>query len=404
MQTENKFNRVVKGALLIAGTSIGGGMLALPVQLSLGGFVPSVVIYLFCWALMACTGLLFLEISLWIKGESNIISMARKTLGPIGQAVAWVLYLFLFYSLTLSYISGCGALMSQFFPGSLPQVLGPLLFVLLFAPFVFYGARAVGRINELFMVGLGVCYFLFVFYGVPHINVELLKGGSWSLAIIGLPVAFTAFAYQGTVPTLIHYLDHDPKDARIAIIAGSSIPFFAYVVWQALILGIVPVHGPGGLAEALINEDNAVHPLRYFVESQHLHIIGQFFAFFAMTTSFFGVTLGLFDFLADGLNIKKTAKGKTILSLLVFLPPLAISYFYPKIFLTALGYAGGFGCAALLGLLPILMVWSGRYRMNLTSTYSLVGGKPLLLALFLFVVAEIFVQLMLTLGVISINQ
>ena len=100
---------------------------------------------------------------------------------------------------------------------------------------------------------------------------------------------------------------------------------------------------------------------------------------------------------------KKTAKGKTILAFLVFLPPLAISYFYPKIFLTALGYAGGFGCAALLGLLPILMVWSGRYRMNLTSKYSLIGGKPLLLALLLFVVAEIFVQLMLTLGVISTN-
>jgi tyrosine-specific transport protein len=98
------FGKVTKGALLIAGTSIGGGMLALPVESALGGFIPSVFIYLICWALMASTGLLFLEVSLWIEGESNIISMAQKTLGWGGQLVAWLLYLFLFYSLTMAVV------------------------------------------------------------------------------------------------------------------------------------------------------------------------------------------------------------------------------------------------------------------------------------------------------------
>lgn len=375
-------------------------MLALPVELSLGGFVPSVFIYLFCWGLMACTGLLFLEVSMWIKGESNIISMAEKTLGTTGQALAWGLYLFLFYSLSLSYVSGCGALISQIFPDIIPDELGPLFFVLLFAPFVFSGARVVGKINAIFMFGLGACYFLFVFYGLPHIDFELLEHKNWSLSLVGLPVAFTAFAYQGTVPTLIHYLDHNPKDARAAIIFGSSIPFVAYVIWQALILGIVPVEGHGGLAEALMNEDNAVHPLRLFIDNQYVYVIGQFFAFFAMVTSFFGVTIGLQDFLADGLSIKKTAKGKCLLAMLVFIPPLIISYFYPKVFLTALSYAGGFGCAVLLGLFPVLMVWSGRYRMKLDSEYSLIGGKPLLVFLILLVVIEVCVQIMLMFGFI----
>lgn len=393
-----KLNRTIKGALLIAGTSIGGGMLAMPVELSLGGFVPSVLIYLICWGLMACTGLLFLEVSMWIKGESNIISMAEKTLGSTGQAVAWVLYLFLFYSLSLSYVSGCGALIAQIFPDIVPDELGPLLFVLLFSPFVFCGARVVGKINALFMFGLGICYFLFVYFGTPHVNLELLQHKNWTLALVGLPVAFTAFAYQGTVPTLIHYLNHNAKDARTAIILGSSIPFVAYIIWQALILGIVPVEGPGGLAEALANDDNAVHPLRLFIDNQYVYLIGQFFAFFAMVTSFFGVTIGLQDFLADGLSIKKTAKGKLLLACLVFVPPLVISYFYPKVFLTALSYAGGFGCATLLVLFPVLMVWSGRYRMKLKSSYSLIGGKPLLVLLLLLVIIEVFVQILLMTG------
>ncbi len=398
-----KKGRTLKGALLIAGTSIGGGMLGLPVKLSLGGFIPSIFIYLFCWGLMASTALLFLEVSLWIKGESNIISMAQKTLGKSGQVFAWCLYLFLFYSLTLAYVSGCGSLVAQIFPKIVSEQLGPLLFVLFFAPFVYCGARVVGRINTLFMVGLGVCFVLFVYMGLPHVQGELLLRRDWTLSLIGLPITFTSFAFQGTVPTLIHYLDHDPKAARKAIIIGSSLPFFAYVLWQALILGIVPAYGVGGLAEALVNGDTAVYPLRFFIDNPQVYTIGQFFAFFAMITSFFGVTIGLQDFLADGLNVKKTAKGKLLLTSLVFIPPLIISYFNPKVFLSALDYAGGFGCALLLALLPILMVWSGRYRMKLDSRYSLMGGKALLIMLGLFVVFEVAVQLMLIAGYFSLN-
>jgi len=395
------FGKVVKGALLIAGTSIGGGMLALPVESALGGFVPSVVIYLICWALMASTGLLFLEVSLWMGGESNIISMAQKTLGWGGQLVAWLLYLFLFYSLTVAYISGCGDLLTQIFPDVIAKEYGALLFVLFYAPFVYAGATVVGRINSFFMVGLGVCYLIFVYLGFSHVKIDFLERRDWYLSLMGLPVAFTAFAYQGTVPTLINYLDHDPKSARLAIIAGSSLPFFAYVIWQALILGIVPVEGAGGLAEALAHGDNAVHPLRLFIANPNVYHVGQFFAFFAMVTSFFGVTLGLKDFLADGFKIKQTGLGKFFLCLMVFVPPLIIAIINKNLFLSALGVAGGFGCATLLGLLPILMVWVGRYQLKLHSPYSFFGGRVLLIILALLIAFEILVQIFLMSGLIK---
>ena len=41
-------NRIVGGTLLVAGTSIGAGMLALPVVTALGGFFPAFFIYLLC--------------------------------------------------------------------------------------------------------------------------------------------------------------------------------------------------------------------------------------------------------------------------------------------------------------------------------------------------------------------
>lgn len=389
----NKSGSIFGGALLVAGTSIGGGMLALPILTSLGGFVPSLVIYLCCWMFMACTGLLFLEISLWMHEEANVVSMADRTLGKFGKLAAWAIYLFLFYCLTLAYIVGCGNLVVDFFHNSIPAWLGSLIFVALFAPFVFAGARVVGKLNVFLMLGLVGSFLIFIWVGYPSVNLEYLKHKDWSLSLLALPVSFTSFAYQGIIPTLVHYMDYNPRKTRFAILIGSFIPLVIYIIWQWLILGIVPTFGPGGLAEALEKGQNAVEPLNNFIRNPKIYLIGQYFAFFALVTSFFGVTLGLLDFLADGLGMKKKPGNKLFLCFLVFVPPMIVACMYPHIFLKALDYAGGFGCALLLGLMPILMVWSGRYRLGLKSEYSLPGGRPLLIVLIAFVIFELVCEL-----------
>lgn len=380
---------VFKGTLLVAGTSIGGGMLALPILTGLTGFLPSILVYFFCWLFMASTGLLFLEICFWMDPDANIVSMAEKTLGKPGKWAGWILYLFLFYCLTLAYIVGCGDLMVELFNDSIPEWLGSLLFVLLFAPLVFAGVRVAGRVNVVLMFGLALSYCAFVWLGYKHIKWDLLLERNWSAFPLAFPIAFTAFAYQGTIPTLVNYMHRDVTKVRLAIIFGTLIPFIVYVIWQALILGIVPVHAPGGLLDALKQGENAAQPLKYFIQNPNVYVVGQFFAFFALVTSFLGVTLGLLDFLSDGLNIKKTALGKLFLCSLIFIPPLLFAFSYPGVFLMALDYAGGFGCALLLGLLPVLMVWSGRYYLRLHSPYSLWGGKTYLVILALFVLFEL---------------
>jgi len=388
MSTANVF----KGSLLIAGTSIGGGMLALPVLTSLGGFVPSLAIYLACWIFMASTGLLFLEVSQWIGKETNIVTMARTTLGLPGQIATWLIYLFLFYCLTVAYIVGCGNLVNDLFQGQVPQWASFLLFLAVFVPFVYAGAHLVGKLNVGLMLGLGISFLLFVLMGWSHVNPQNLIYRNWSLSLLGLPIAFTSFAYQGIIPTLVSYFDHDIPKARKAILIGSFIPLIAYVIWQWLILGIVPTFGPGGLQETLEAGQNAVHPLKNFIQNPSIYIIAQFFAFFALVTSFLGVTLGLVDFLADGLSVTKTNLNKLWLCALVFIPPLVIAILYPHIFLKALDFAGGYGCALLLGLMPILMVWAGRYYQNRQAAYPFPGGRLALLALLAFIVLELAVE------------
>ncbi len=385
---------VFGGTFLVAGTAIGGGMLALPVLTAAGGFFPAVLLYVLCWLFMTCTGLLLMEVVLWSKREVNIVSMAQMTLGLPGKIFAWVLYLFFFYSLTIAYISGGGNLVRDVFHGlgltQTPLGIGPFLFVCIFAPIVFVGARAVDRVNIVLMGGLILSFLLFVAIGFSHVNLHLLIHRNWPLALLATPVMFTSFGFQGIVPTLTNYMGRHPFQTRKAIWLGSSIPLLTYIIWEWLILGVVPMLG---LQEALAVGQSAVYPLKDILEFPWLFRIGEFFAFFAIVTSFLGVTLGLLDFLADGLKIKKTGQGRLYLCLMIFLPPLIFAWTYPLVFLHALRYAGGLGSALLLGLLPILMVWRGRYALGYKSDYSLPGGRIVLSILVLFIVFELAVML-----------
>lgn len=382
------------GALLVAGTTIGGGVLGLPILTGAAGFLPSIVIFLLCWLCMASTGLLFLEASQWLRGESNILSMAKTTLGNPGKGFAWLLYLFLFYCLMVAYMVGCGNLVVGFSKGGIPDWLGPIIFVILFAPLIIIPTSLAGKLNTFLIAGLALSYLGFVFLGFRYVNIDLLKHADWSKSLQVLPIAFISYAYQGIIPTLASYMHHEVKEIRKAILIGSFIPFIAYAIWEWLILGIVPLHGSGGLLESLKHGDNAVMPLKNFINNPAVYDIGQAFAFFALVTSFLGVSLGLRDFLAEGLKIKKDMKGKIFLIFLVCGFPLIIAVSYPHIFLIALNYAGGFGSALLLGLLPIIMAWRGRYQLNLTGEdqHQLPGGRLTLIILALFICIEVIAE------------
>lgn len=367
-------------------------MLALPVLTGQAGFFPSLLVYLLCWLFMATTGLLMLEVCLWMEPGANLITMSERTLGRMGKYAAWALYIFLFYSLTLAYILGCGDIIAQFLPGSISQVGGILIFVVLVSPFLYLGAKEVSSLNAWLMIFLIALYFAFVGLGISYIKPELLTYKNWKLLPLSLPIAFTAFAYQGIIPTLVSFMDRDVKQLRLTILIGTFIPLIVYVVWQVLILGIVPVEGPYGLYQTLIEGQTAVYPLKYYLQSQAVYWIGQLFAFLALATSFLGVTLGLQHFLADGLKIEEDNKGKTLLLALIILPSLTIALAYPKLFLIALDLAGGIGCALLLGLMPVLMAYKGRQRFK-TNEYQLVGGGNWTLAMLtLFIIFELICQ------------
>lgn len=385
--------RTFGGSLIVAGTSIGAGMLALPVVTGPSGFVPSIAVLVACWAFMTTTGLLFAELSFWLKSDANILSMAKRTLGRPGQIVTWVLYLFLFYSLTIAYMVGGGNLLVELFGNNTSDVVRIVLFSVAAVSVVAIGKKVIDPINRLLMIGLFVAYGGFVAIGTSCVNSEQLLFQDWSLASLALPVTFTSFGFQGTVPTLASWMHYDKKRLRRAIVIGTTITLLLYILWQWLFLGIVPRDGPNGLLETLKEGRDAVYPLQYFTNSPWVWGLGRAFAFFALTTSFLGVGIGLMDFLADGLNLDKRANRARLL-MLSFGLPLGVALCFPHVFLQALGLAGGFGCASLLGVLPILMVWKAKFIDNIPlGDDSLLFKRRTFLVLLSFVGFEMVIEI-----------
>ncbi len=395
MHLSHNHGHLLGATLLVAGTSIGVAILALPVATAMGGFIPSIFLYLAVWLFMLSTGLLILEACIWMPQGANLITLTERLLGKWGKVLCWIIYLYLFYCLIIAHLVSGGSAIVAISLDTISIWLGTIIYTLLFAPIVYLGTLWVDRLNITLMIGVVITYILFVSFGIPLVNIELLKEMNWHKAWVALPVIFTAFGYQNIIPTLVTYLKRDIRKVRISILIGTFIPFLIYLLWQFTILGAIPLQGPHGLLEALAKGETAIAPLQHFSEKAFLSTIGQTFAFFVMTTSFIGISIAFVDFLADGLKISKKGWNKLLICTLIFGIPLIITLIYPSIFLAALGYAGGIGVSILLGILPILMVWNGRYKKKLHAPRLLPFGKPLLAILFVFAFFQIIIELIL---------
>lgn len=391
-----KEGSVLGGILLIAGSCIGAGMLALPVITGAAGFGPSVIMLLLAWLFMTSTSFLLLEANLALGHNLSLISIAEKTLGPIGKLLCWFLFLFLFYSLSIAYIAASGEILqsisADLFDLQIPAWYGSVGFTIIFACALYTGIRHVDYLNRAIMIVLIIAYCLLVFLGSFHINLAYLKIEQWSYSLISLPVLIISFGFHNMVPSLAMYFKGDVRRLRWVLLIGSLVPLIIYIAWEAVMLGIIPLQGRMGLMDALDKGEVATGALRDVVGVSWINAVAQVFALSAIITSFLAQSLSLVDFLADGLKIPKVGLGRLALVLMTMAPPFIFAFAYPGIFIKALNAAGGFSAVILFGVMPALMVWTLRYRRNAMQAKLLPIGRIGLCVVMAFAVSVFTLQ------------
>jgi tyrosine-specific transport protein len=170
-----------------------------------------------------------------------------------------------------------------------------------------------------------------------------------------------------------------------------SVTFAIYLLWLALIFGTVSLDGEMGLATASLRGEPVTWYLMCSLQHPLLAALVGGFAFFAIVTSFLGIALGLFDFLADGLAWPRAGWGKAKLIALIVVPSIFFALGDQRAFIEALDTSGGIGDSLLNGLLPALMVITGR-RLGCKGPFRS-GGRATLSFVIVFALLVLSIEL-----------
>lgn len=376
------------GALLIAGSCIGAGMLAFPIASGVAGFIPAMFAFILAWLFMTTAAFLLLEVNLRFGVDVSLITMTERTLGRFAKVVVWLTFLFLFYALNVAYITGSVGILK----GVVQATTGAnwsssalsFLIVACGVWVLLFGYRFVVASNRWLMAVLVLSYAALIFLCAPLVKVQNLVHQNWGFAFFTLPIMMVSFGFQNLIPSLNEGYGGNAKLMQRVLWLGGFLTLFLYLIWQLTVLGTVPLNGPFGILDNIAHGREAASALIAITGRPIIGFFAWTFALSAILTSFLAQSLSLVDFLADGLGMDKGIRfERFMLSLMAVAPPLVVALIRPELFLQALSFAGGICAMILFGIIPALMCYQGRYHKEAktpASSFRVPGGKPLLFA------------------------
>ena len=369
-------NKTVGSTLLVAGTMIGAGMLAMPLTSAGIGFGFTLVLLLGLWALLTFSALLFVELYQTAESDAGIGTLAEQYFGKTGRIIATAVLIIFLYALIAAYISGGGSLLKDLLPESFGDKVSVLLFTVIFGSFIVIGTHSVDKINRVLFFVMLAAFAVVLSLMLPEIKFDNLMATPIDNALIisASPVFFTAFGFHGSIPSLNKYLDGNVKALRISTLAGSAITLCAYILWQMSTHGLLTQNEFLQILKEDATLNGLVKATLAITGSNIIAGAVKLFSTLALVTSFLGVGLGLLECIEDLLKRSfNISAGRISLGLMTFIPPLVFALFYPEGFILALGYAGQmFAFYAVV--LPVSLVWKAR-RTHTDLPYKVWGGN-----------------------------
>jgi len=394
----SKPTSIMGGMMITAGATIGAGMFSLPTIASGMWFGWAMVCLFLAWFCMYFASLMVLEVNLNFPHGSSYDTMIKGTLGKRWNQFNSLLLLFLLYILLYAFISGGGSIVNHTMTTMLgyapPQFITGALIALSLSVVVSISTRAVDRIITVLFAGMLITYLAALF----DLRIAVDLGSLFSTSdtrgqpprfiyfFAALPFFITAFGFYAIVPSLVKYYGKNPRTIRNSMLYGSLLSLVFYLLWLIFSMGILertqflPIIAAGGNVGVLVSAITQSIPIARLGDYLNM------FAIFAITSSFLGVGISLFDFFADKYEFGNSAPDRFKTALLAFLPPVIGGLFFPNGFIYAIGFAAL--VMAFNGLLiPSLMLKKSRALFTDTeetdtqvtdSTFRVPGGNALI--------------------------
>ncbi|MDO6618402.1 tryptophan permease [Shewanella sp. 5_MG-2023] len=388
-QPQNK--SLLGGAMIIAGTTVGAGMFSLPVVSAGMWFGYSLVMLIGIWFCMLVSGLMLLETNLHFKPGDSFDTLTKVTLGQFWRIINGLSIAFVLYILTYAYISGGGSIVNHTLAGmgiNLPQPIAGLVFAVVLAAVVIISTKAVDRITTIMIGGMLITFFLAI--GNLLIDIDsaklLMPDGEASFSpyiLAALPFGLASFGYHGNVPSLVKYYGKQPKVILKAIFIGTFIALVIYSCWLVATMGNIPRSQFSDIIAQGGNMGVLVGALSDVMASKWLNTMLTLFANLAVASSFLGVTLGLFDYLADLFGFEESNNGRIKTAAITFIPPTVLGLLFPNGFLIAIGFAA-LAATIWAAIVPAMMAYKSRKMFPDEKSFRVPGGTPLIVVIIAF--------------------
>ena len=395
---------VTGGACIIASVCVGAGMLGLP-SAGAGAWTSwSSLAIILTMIIMTVSGWMLLEAFKPYELTASFNSVTKDLLGHKINIFNNLTVYFVGGILLYAYITSSGLILSGLL--GINSQLASVLFVLVFSCFVWHSTRAVDRISVV-LIAFMVLSFVFGVSGLAanidatmlfHSLTEELGQAPYALAM--LPVALTSFGYHHSVASMRAYYGEEQK-AKQAILGGTLIALALYLLWLLSIFGNLPRNAFGPIIAKGGDVDVLLGALASVIESKRVSNAINLFSMAAILSSFIGVGLGVFDYLADLFKFDNSRQGRAKSWGVTFLPPLLFSLLFPFGFVVAIGYAGA-AATVWACIIPALLAKKSRELAPQGGGFKAPGGQPMVVVVILFGVLTAIFHLMAMAGMLPI--
>ena len=232
----------------LVGAIVGLGMFGIPYTASKAGFFVGVMYLVALGGIMTLVHLVIGEIVERTREKHRLTGYIEKYLGIGAKRVVGAIIIFAIYAALLAYIVVAGKFLELILGDFSNAIVMSLAFWAVMSLMVVRGIKIIG-VAELAMAVLLILFTVIIFVmGARDVSGENLAG--FNLASFFLPYGVIIFALDGSfaVPEIRELLKIDGKIYKRAIVAGTLIPFFIYLVFTFLVVG---VSGDGTSEEAM---------------------------------------------------------------------------------------------------------------------------------------------------------
>lgn len=265
---------------VLIGLIIGAGVLGIPYVVAKAGFWTGVIIIIFLGLTSLLMNLYLGEITLRTKGIHQLPGYVGKYLGKPGKYLMSIALLMTAYGALTSYLIGEGQAWGAIF--HVNPFYPMIIFFLLMSIPVYFGLKLIKPL-EIIINSLVVLVIAGIaFFALPSMSISNLSGFDAAKLIIPYGVVLFAFGGFAAIPDLRVILDKEKKLLKKCIIFGSLIPLILYLIFAASVVGVT---GSQTTELATIGLGNIV--------GEHMVLLGNLFAAFAMSTSFLLLSLAI---------------------------------------------------------------------------------------------------------------